>query len=92
MIEFIKSTVGQAVIWTTVLVLIAVAAYYLVLKFRDRNADDLPGPADLLVNFRELQDQGVISESEFRTIKTKLGPGLQQQVSGRGGNGSNETA
>ena len=92
MLQFLNTPVGQSVIWTSILVLLAITAYYVVLKFRDRNADDRPGVGDLLANFREMQDQGAISETEFRTIKTKLGPDFQQQVSGRGDKGSNESA
>jgi len=75
MLKFLNTSVGQAVLWTTALMLITVIGYYLVLRFRDRNADDELSDQLLLSKFREIREQGAISESEFRTIKTKLGDG-----------------
>ena len=75
MLKFLNTSVGQAVLWTTALLFVTVIGYYLVLRFRDRNADDELGDQLLLSKFREIREQGAISESEFRTIKTKLGDG-----------------
>ncbi|MFM2093880.1 MAG: hypothetical protein RIS70_1004 [Planctomycetota bacterium] len=75
MLKFLDTSVGQAVLWTTALLFVTVIGYYLVLRFRDRNADDELSDQLLLSKFREIREQGAISESEFRTIKTKLGDG-----------------
>jgi len=80
MIEFIKSSIGQSVIWTTVLVALSIVGYYVVLKFRDRSEDDRPGSTDMYSKFREMREQGEITETEFRTIKTSLGKGRSTEV------------
>ena len=41
-------------------------------KLRDRNVDDRSKSSKLIANFRELHEQGGLSDEEFRTIKTKL--------------------
>ena len=45
---------------------------YAVRKYRDHINQGLPDPTEMMTNFRELHQQGDISESEYRTIKTKL--------------------
>jgi hypothetical protein len=78
MIEFIKSSVGQSVIWTTVLVALSIMAFYVVLKFRDHTVNDRQSSNEMFSNLREMREQGEITEAEFRTIKTKLGQGRKQ--------------
>lgn len=85
------SAVGQAVLWTAVLAVFLVCAYFVVLKFRDRSERDESDTSDLLSNFRELHERGTLSEAEYRTIKTKLGSTLQQQLKSTGETGSKES-
>ncbi len=56
-------------------------------RFRDRTADDGPGASELLANFRELHDQGGLSDEEFRTIKTKLAGDVKSEVNNNRGAG-----
>lgn len=75
---------AQGVLWGTVLLVLLVVAYYVVQKFRDQSADDQPTASDLLTNFRELHDQGDITEIEFRNIKTVLGGQLDEELTDAG--------
>lgn len=81
--EFLTSTPAQAVIWTAVLVVLMVVGAWVVRRFRDRADDHQLSANELLTNFRELHHQGDINESEFRTIKTVLGPQIQDESKDR---------
>ena len=78
--DFLLTTPAQAVLWTTALLIISLASYYLVARFRDRTDDDRSVTHDLLTNFRDLHRQGVIEETEFREIKTVLGTKLREEL------------
>lgn len=78
--DFLLTTPAQAVIWTTALVIICLIAYYVVERFRDRKDDNHSVTHELLTNFRDLRQQGVIEETEFRDIKTVLGTKLRHEL------------
>jgi hypothetical protein len=85
--EFLDSTPVQLVIGLTALAILTVIGAFVVKKFRDRNDDDRPTANDLLTNFRDLHDEGDISEKEYRNIKTVLGDKLHQELSDNGEKG-----
>ena len=70
-----------------VLLVLMAVGWYVVRSFRDRISDDQLSANQLLTNFRELHQQGDISDAEFRTIKTVLGEKLQQELKGTDGTG-----
>jgi len=78
--EFLTTPVAEAVLWIGVLLVILAMAYYVVRRFRDRSDEDRQTASDLLTNFREMRQEGDISETEFRTIKTVLGRKLQEEL------------
>ena len=49
-------------------------------RFRDYNADDGLDPSELLSKFREMHSRGTLSDTENRTIKTKLAAQIQSQA------------
>ena len=87
MLDFLRTPYVQAVIWTTVLLMLAVIGLFVVTRFRDKADEDTPTSSDLLTNFREMQQEGDISEKEFRTIKTVLGAKLQDELKDTGEEG-----
>jgi uncharacterized membrane protein len=78
--EFLTTPIARAVLWISVLLIMLAVGYYLVRRFRDRIDDDRPTASELLTNFREMRQEGDISEAEFRTIKTVLGRKLQDEL------------
>lgn len=78
--EFLTTPIASAVLWIAVLLVMLVVAYYALRRFRDRIDDDRQTASDLLTNFREMHQEGDISEMEFRTIKTVLGRKLQEEL------------
>lgn len=78
--EFLTTPTAKAVLWVAVLLIMMAVGYYLVRRFRDRAGDDRQTASELLTNFREMHQEGDISETEFRTIKTVLGDKLQGEL------------
>ena len=78
--EFLRTPIASAVLWITVLLVMLAVGYYVVRRFRDRIDDDRQTASELLTNFREMRQEGDISEMEFRTIKTVLGRKLQDEL------------
>lgn len=78
--EFLTSTPAQAVIWTTVLLVLLMVAYYVVTRLRSRSGEDSLSANEMLTNFRELHYGGEINADEFRTIKTVLGTQLNREL------------
>ena len=82
--EFLNATSVQVVIWVTVLLILLVVGYYVVQKFRDQSDDDRLSSNQLLTNFREMNEQGDISDTEFRKLKTVLGDQLTEELTDTG--------
>ncbi|MFW6171798.1 MAG: hypothetical protein ACODAD_15025 [Planctomycetota bacterium] len=78
--EFLTTPTARLVLWVAILLIIMAIAYYVVRRFRDRIDDDQQTASELLTNFREIHQEGDISEVEFRTIKTVLGQQLQEET------------
>ncbi len=53
---------------------------YVLGKLRRLSPSGRSGPQDWLSQFREMHSQGVLSEQEFRSIKTTLLPQIQQEL------------
>ena len=70
--QFLLTPSAQAVIWVAVALTLSVIAWYVVRKFRGRIEDD-GSTSDHITKFREMEQRGVLSDSEFRTIKTVIG-------------------
>ncbi len=81
MIEFLRTPAAQAVIWITILLNIVVVAVYLVRKWRDQVVQE-DTTSEHLTKFRELHQQGVLGDVEFRTIKTALSEKLRDEMTG----------
>ena len=64
--------------------IVVAVAVYLVGKVRAESAQQEPSASQLLTKFRDLHSAGVLSDAEFRTIKTTLGPRLQQELKDNG--------
>ena len=77
MLEFLRSTPAQAVIWVSVLIVLCTVAIYLVKWVRNRDDSDEPPTSELLTGFREMSEQGEITPQEFRQIRAILGTKLQ---------------
>ena len=75
--HFLQTPGARAVLFVAITLTLAVIGWYIVRRFRDQISGD-GGTTHHLTKFREMEQQGVLSDAEFRTIKTVLG----SQVSG----------
>lgn len=59
--------------------MIAIAAY-VISKIRAKTLQREPTASELLSKFREMHSRGVLTDAEFRTIKTALAVQLQKEL------------
>ena len=67
-------------LWLAVLVFLVGVAVYGVRKLREGIDNNEANASELLSKFRDLHQEGDLSDAEFRTIKTALGAKLQRQL------------
>ena len=71
---------AELAIWGAVLAACAAVAVYVIRKVRsDKEEEDLSA-SELMSKFRELHSRGVLSDAEFRTIKTSLVTRLREEI------------
>jgi uncharacterized membrane protein len=70
----------QLGIWGGVLLLMIVLAVMVVRRLRDGATQSRQSGGDMLSNFQEMQQEGDISDAEFRNIKAVLGNQLRSDV------------
>jgi len=80
MLEFLSSSLSRAIILFTAMAGLISLGAYIVANWRGAINQDTVGPSELLTNFRELHAKGELSDEEFRTIRSKLGSELQQEL------------
>jgi uncharacterized membrane protein len=80
MARLIQAYSEQLILWSAVLVVLTVVGVYLAGRLRAKPVQrELPA-SELLTKFRELHRRGVLSDAEFRTIKTTLTAQLQEEL------------
>jgi len=60
-------------------IMIAIAAY-VISQIRAKTLQREPQASELLSKFREMHSRGVLTDAEFRTIKTALAAQLQKEL------------
>ena len=77
--------VRHLIIAAAVLAGLLAVAVYVVGKVRAWAVQKEPPASELLTKFREMHSQGVLSDEEFRTIKTTLKERLQSELKDQDG-------
>lgn len=85
--DFFQRTDAQFVLWAAIGAALVAIGVYVVMKVRTWSREGIAGTHDLLTNFRELHDQGELSDEEYRKVKTTLAARLQQELKGKGDEG-----
>jgi len=70
-------------IWILVLVLVVVGGAYVLEKLRRLSGSGRPSAQDWLSQFRQMHSDGLLSDQEFRTIKSTLIPQIRQEAQTR---------
>ena len=72
--------IESLIVWVAVLAVMLCIAFYVVQKVRSQAIQKEPIAGELLSNFRELHSQGVLDDTEYRTIKTALTARLSEEL------------
>ena len=82
--RLLESGAETLVLWAALLATGIAVAAYIIGKVRTKSAQQEPTTHQLLTKFRESHSRGELTDAEFRTIKTTLGPRLQQELKDNG--------
>jgi uncharacterized membrane protein len=80
----------ELAVWVCALVVLAVFAVYVVRKVLAANDQAEPPASKLLSKLREMNARGVLSDAEFRTIKTSLSTRLADELKDTGEKGCDD--
>ena len=80
MLDFLQTPTGKVVISLSLLAILVVVGVYVILKVRGQMRDDHQSANNLMNNFREMYEQGDISDAEFRKLKTVIGDELEHEL------------
>lgn len=80
----------ELILWLTLLAVIVVVAFYVIGKVRPKPEQQEPTASQWMTEYQELHAKGVLSDEEFRTIKSTLSKQLQNELNTNGKAGSNE--
>jgi uncharacterized membrane protein len=72
------------VLWAAVLAVLVTITFYVIGKIRPKSAQKERPANEWLAKYREMHSQGVLSDEEFRTIKTQLAQQLQDELNHNG--------
>ena len=74
------AAIQQLVLGVAALAIFVAIGIYLAGKIRAKAVQKEPPASELLTKFREMHSRGVLSDEEFRTIKTTLTERLQTEL------------
>lgn len=77
-----SATSIELLLWGAGLLVLLIFAAAVLRIVRKETVEDSGRSPDLLTKFREMCQQGDISDAEFRTIKSVLGPKPRREISG----------
>jgi hypothetical protein len=77
--EFFENSAVRCALLLAVLAVLVAASYWGLRKFRSYIDDDQTPVGELLTNYRELHEEGVLSDAEYRTIKSRLNAGMRRE-------------
>ncbi len=86
MSQTVETLTRATLLYAAIFVMIAIGLA-IVRRFRGSAADDRPLQSEMMSKFRELHEEGGLSDEEFRTIKTKLASELKSELNGNVGTG-----
>jgi uncharacterized membrane protein len=87
MSHFWEVDIGWLVLWVGILAALLTIAWYIIGKTRPKSAQKELPANEWLAKCRELHSKGVLSDEEFRTIKTQLVQQLQDELNDNGKKG-----
>jgi hypothetical protein len=83
-LDFLNSPITRCALLVAVLAVLLAAAFWGLRRFRDYIGEDQTPAGELLTNYLELYEQGVISDAEYRKIKSRLNAGMRRKLDDTG--------
>lgn len=80
MIDFLRTTQAQVVVLLALLAMLCAVGFYTISRFRGGWRRPEGSGSELMTNFRQLHDQGELSDEEYRTIKSMLASKVLQET------------
>ena len=80
MTKFWEVQAPQLVFWLAGSAILVAVLMYVLGKIRGQSAQQEPTASEMISKFRELHSQGVLSDAEFREIKSRLAAQLGDEV------------
>jgi uncharacterized membrane protein len=84
---FWQFDLGWTILWIAILAVLATITWYVVGLIRPKTVQKERPASEWLAKCRELHSKGVLTDEEFRTIKTKLAKQLQDELNDNGKKG-----
>ena len=78
--QFLAQPLPRVVILFTVTLILIAIGVYIIGKLRGSDVEDDEGASEQLTKFREMHEQGSLSDEEFREIKTQLASQMQAEL------------
>ena len=80
MLELLTDRWVRLFVLSTAIVILILAGGYIASKWRGTNDNDRMSTQEMLTKFREMHSEGVLTDEEFRTIKSKLAGDIQLEL------------
>jgi uncharacterized membrane protein len=87
MLQLFEAEAEELVLWIAGLAVLLAVAIYVIERVRATPAQHEPTASELLAKCRESHSRGELSDEEFRTIRTKLGSRLREELKDDGEEG-----
>lgn len=85
--DWLREVAELAILGSVLAILTAVAAIYVMRRVRSEETKSEPHASQLMAKFRQMHSEGVLSDEEFRTIKTTLTARFQEELKDSGQTG-----
>ena len=85
--RLLQAAPEELVVLLAVLAALTAAVIYVLGLIRAKAAQQEPKASELMSKFRESHSRGVLSDEEFRTIKTTLAARIQEELKDNGETG-----
>ncbi len=80
MVEFLRTPFAELVLWLAGGAALIAIATFVVGRVREYLRDETTSANEHLAKFREMHSAGVLSDEEFRTIKTSLTEQVHSEI------------
>ncbi len=78
--SFLDDRYAQIIVGVAVIAVLVAIGVYVVGRMRSELNDQPQNTSDVMSTFRELHEEGELSDEEYKSIKAKLSASLKQEI------------